>query len=691
VAAAGHAEGFVGPLERLDQILAEAVDVLVQAQGAEAADPFRGLYISARDARRWASDPRRAAILGVGEGDRPSDRVVAGSTLDQLRERYGLSGFDLDLVILALAPELDLAYERLYAFLQDDVSRRAPSVDLALTLLCAALELKVARRAHFASDAPLVRSGLLTLVPDRDNGTSPLPAHALRLDDTAVRFLLGQGGLDPRLASVASLTADVVDAHTQLALGESLEGAALRLHFSGPPTSEKLETARAIAAQLDRPLLAVDLQYALEDAARFDETVALAFREAALHDAVVYAEPLDELLTLDGPQLRRLTEAVAWYRGAVVLAGSGSSEPRGLALQGLVQVPFALPGFDLRRERWRTELLARGTDLDPADLDRLAGRFRLTVDQIADAVTVAVNRSLLTGTGGLGVDELFEAARSRSDTGLAGLARKIEPLHEWDDLVLEDDAKLQLEEMCERVVQRDRVLDEWGLGSRMSRGRGVTALFTGPSGTGKTTAAELIAGRLGLDLYRIDLSGVVSKYIGETEKNLRRIFAAAENANAILFFDEADALFGKRSEVRDSHDRFANIEVAYLLQEMEDYEGVAILATNMRQNMDPAFVRRLQFVVEFPFPDADARARIWDLHLAESEARRDPRLDVEALGREYRLSGGSIGNIALAAAYLAASDDGRIGRSEVEHAARREFAKLGRVAPGLVAADEEET
>jgi SpoVK/Ycf46/Vps4 family AAA+-type ATPase len=412
--------------------------------------------------------------------------------------------------------------------------------------------------------------------------------------------------------------------------------------------------------------------------------VALVFREAEFHDALVYLDPIDVLLALDDTHLRRLTEAMAWYPGTVVLAGAAGTEPHALGLQGLVHVPFPLPGSDARRERWRVELEQRDIELDDAQLDQLAARFRLTADQIADAASVAANRSRLTGADHPGLDELFEAARTRSDTGLADLARKIEPLHGWDDLVLGDDAKAQLGEMCERVVQRDRVLEDWGLGSRMARGRGVTALFTGPSGTGKTTAAELIAGRLGLDLYRIELSGVVSKYIGETEKNLRRIFAAAENANAILFFDEADALFGKRSEVKDSHDRFANIEVAYLLQEMEDYEGVAILATNMRQNMDPAFVRRLQFVVEFPFPDAGARERIWELHLPAGEERRDPDLDVETLGRELRLSGGSISNVALAAAFLAAPADGRIGAAQVRHAARRELQKLGRVSPAEV-------
>jgi SpoVK/Ycf46/Vps4 family AAA+-type ATPase len=274
--------------------------------------------------------------------------------------------------------------------------------------------------------------------------------------------------------------------------------------------------------------------------------------------------------------------------------------------------------------------------------------------------------------------DLFEAARDQADTGLDGLAAKIEPVHDWDQIVLPDETVGQLREMCQQVVQRRRVLDDWGFGRRLSLGKGVSALFAGPSGTGKTTAADIIARELGLDLYKIDLSGVVSKYIGETEKNLKRIFAEAENANCILLFDEADALFGKRSEVRDSHDRYANIEIAYLLQQMDRYEGIAILATNLRQNMDDAFVRRLNFVVEFPFPDETHRAEIWRI-LFPDEARREPDIDFDLLGREFRVTGGSIKNIVLGAAFLAAGEGAPIGMRQLLRAARREYSKLGKV------------
>jgi SpoVK/Ycf46/Vps4 family AAA+-type ATPase len=253
----------------------------------------------------------------------------------------------------------------------------------------------------------------------------------------------------------------------------------------------------------------------------------------------------------------------------------------------------------------------------------------------------------------------------------------VKPVYTWDDIVLPEEVLSQLREICQRVVYRHRVIGDWGFGKKLSLGKGVNALFAGPSGAGKTMASEIIANELELDLYKIDLSGVVSKYIGETEKNLDRVFSAAEDANAVLFFDEADALFGKRSEVRDSHDRYANIEISYLLQKMEEYEGVAILATNLRANLDESFTRRLAFTIHFPFPDETSRhliwKKIWPPQLAIAQA-----VDLEFISRQFKLSGGNIKNVALGAAFLAASDGGQVTMSHLLHAIRREYQKLGK-------------
>jgi SpoVK/Ycf46/Vps4 family AAA+-type ATPase len=260
---------------------------------------------------------------------------------------------------------------------------------------------------------------------------------------------------------------------------------------------------------------------------------------------------------------------------------------------------------------------------------------------------------------------------------LSALARKMEPRYAWDELVLPEDNLAQLRELSAQARHRQVVYGEWGFDRKVSLGKGLNALFSGPSGTGKTMAAEVVAGELQLDLHRIDLSQIVSKYIGETEKNLHQIFLEAQAGHAILFFDEADALFGKRSEVKDAHDRYANIEVGYLLQKMEEFEGVAILATNLRQHIDEAFLRRMQFIVEFPFPDQQYRERIWQA-VFPREAPLAADVDFGILAREIKLTGGNIKNIAVSAAFYAAANGRVIGMQHLWQAARREHQKLGR-------------
>ena len=276
------------------------------------------------------------------------------------------------------------------------------------------------------------------------------------------------------------------------------------------------------------------------------------------------------------------------------------------------------------------------------------------------------------------IEALFTAARIHSNPRLSNMARKIVPRYQWEDIVLPLDQLNLLHEIVDTVRGRPLVLDQWGLGRKLVSSKGITVLFAGPPGTGKTMAAEVIADELGLDLYKIDLSTVVSKYIGETEKNLERIFNEAEASNAILFFDEADALFGKRSEVKDSHDRYANIEISYLLQRMEAYDGVTILATNLRANLDEAFTRRLQFAVDFPFPEEADRLRIWKT-LFPPDMPCGEDINLETLAKRYKLAGGNIRNILVSAAYLAASDGGVVEMSHIMHGTRRELQKMGRL------------
>ena len=460
------------------------------------------------------------------------------------------------------------------------------------------------------------------------------------------------------------------------------------------------QAAEHLAAAAGAPLLAADLAQAVE----LERMAQVLLREAWLHGAVLFLDHVD-VPRASEPAWTALVEAIGESASAVILAGTqpwpAAESAPGPGPLGVLTVPFGRPTCR-PAPRGGAGLEAKGTSLGPADLDNLVRRFRFGPAAIAEAVASGIERtrfrvaageadaldgadtgSHCTPVCGAGrpvvptLDDVSAAARAQTGQALAALTRRIEPAARWDDLVVPDDTLAQLRELCRRAVDRRRVLDEWGFGRKLSRGRGVNALFAGPAGTGKTMAAEVIAAELGLDLYAIDLAGVVSKWIGETEKNLDRIFRAAEDADAVLFFDEADALFGKRSEVRDSHDRYANIEISYLLQKMEQYDGLAILATNLRQNLDEAFLRRLAFTIIFPFPEEADRRRIWQVIWPTATPLGDD-VDLDMMARHFKLSGGQIKNIALAAAHLAASDGGVVTMAHLLHATRREYQKLGK-------------
>jgi SpoVK/Ycf46/Vps4 family AAA+-type ATPase len=334
-----------------------------------------------------------------------------------------------------------------------------------------------------------------------------------------------------------------------------------------------------------------------------------------------------------------------------------------------------VPGGAERDALWRRALNgARSADGEAATA---TAQFRLTPEQVGRAAQAALRAAAARGDE-LSTDDLRTAARAQNAVGLERLARRIRPQADWDDLVLPEDVHLQLRELIARLRHRELVIDAWGAGGASARGRGVTCLFAGESGTGKTLSAEVLAGHLGLDLYVIDLSSVVDKYVGETEKNLDRVFAEAEGVNGVLLFDEADALFGKRSEVKDARDRWANMEVAYLLQRMELFDGIAILTTNLRANLDESFTRRLAAVVDFPRPDEDQRRLLWERNLGDGMPRADD-LDLGFLAASFELSGGSIRNIVLAAAYMAADDGHTVGMPHLIRAIQREYRKLGRL------------
>ncbi|MFP1624041.1 ATP-binding protein [Streptomyces sp. 5K101] len=675
-------------LSRLDDLLAQAVEAVTDRWEAEsAADTFPGLHISASQARRLLRLPRAGPPLEPRPGwDRITDDHVGWSWL---RTRHALVDLELDLVLMALAPEVDLRYERIYGYLQDDLSRGRPLVGLVLDLLAATPEERTAVRGVLAPDAPLLGQRILTLVPDPRPVAPSFLAHFLVPDEQITDVLLGQSGLDRRLAGCCRLEAPPApDADLTRIAGWADGRRPVRMYAQGPAGSPRGRLAHDLAASLGLALLTLDpAGLPDDDIDAAAHVLALAFREASL---------LGALLRVDGVEHLRLPERVlgdllAEHDGPVVIEGEHDWTPPARHALGVVPVPVPRCNLATRRALWERELAAHGVTAAPADLRDVAARFHLGPDRIADAALTAVGeagrRAARAGAQETVADaaptrsELFAAARAQNRHRLAGLAQRVETVHGWDDIVLPPDCAAQLTEVCERVAHGGQVMDAWGFEHTLSRGKGVSCLFTGPPGTGKTMAAEVIAHELGLDLARIDLATVVSKYIGETEKNLDRIFRAAADTDAVLLFDEADALFGRRSEVRDAHDRYANIEIAYLLQRIEEYEGLVVLTTNLRRNLDEAFTRRLQFIVEFPVPGPADRERIWRVCFPP-EAPRDPALDFARLARDFPLTGGSIRNVVLHAAFLAASAGTPIGLPHLLRATRREFQKLDQVMPG---------
>jgi ATP-dependent 26S proteasome regulatory subunit len=604
------------------------------------------------------SDAQADRLLGERHGvtiDDPAiretleevQRAIAGDrdafVLDALASAFALAPFERDVLLLCFAPEVDATFELLFAYVHDDVTRRYASVHLAVSLFGGP-------RAAFAANAPLRRWALLHVDPPPHPGT-PQSLRPLRLDPRITDFLHGVNRLDESVSEVLRPLerGPLESAHAALALSLANETA---VNLIGPAQAGKETLAHAIAEAGGRTVCWLDprrlpplgpertaLFRALERDARlmrFAYFVQTPEREGPDSNTETAMQDVIELL--DAPLIVDTRDA---WLGARTLAVARVARP-GRAAQCIL---------------WKTAL-----GEDAPVIDDLVEQFDFSPEMIARAAAVSSS----AGT-------LWEICQQQVSWRVDDLAQRVSTRQKWEDLVLGAEATEQLREVVAQVAQRARVYERWGFASRLTRGRGITALFAGPSGTGKTMAAEIIAGELGLELYRIDLAGVVSKYIGESEKNLRRVFDAAEQSGAILFFDEADALFGKRTEVKDSHDLYANIQVNYLLQRMEDYRGLAILATNRKVALDRAFLRRLRFAIDFPFPDRVARERIW-------RGAFPAEVPVEALDYAFlsgmEISGGNIRNIALGAAFLAAADGGVVDERHLVHAARREYSKI---------------
>ncbi|HTP19634.1 MAG TPA: ATP-binding protein [Solirubrobacteraceae bacterium] len=615
------------------------------ARGADPHDALRGLYIS----------DEHALALAADGGEPPATPALVLAA-----ERLGLGPIDHIVLALCAAPELEPRFGRLYAYLHDDVTRKLASPRLAADLLSDESLSADEVLARFSPGAPLLRRGAIRLLAAESATT--LADRQVKVADRLAAFLLG--------------AVELADA----AAGTSLRHISPDDLTGRPAATERLSVL--LAAETRLPLVAYGPDAgAVLAAAAGRPVVLLAARELdrpdALADARLAGALEHALLAIDGledlsPAERgRLLRTIDESPDRLVLIAGSRRDALALSERTTLVVEVPGPAFAERRRAW---LHFTGTD----DAREVAAKFRLSIEQIRAAGEVSVIAARSRGEPAPLPSDLDMGARHASSSSLGELATRLEPAYAWSDLVLAERPLEVLRSVSAYLRHRDRVLSEWGYEATVSRTQGIKVLFAGESGTGKTMAAQVLGAELGLEMFRVDLAGTVSKYIGETEKNLERIFSAADGSNAILFFDEADALFGKRSEVSDAHDRYANIEVAYLLQRMEAYPGAVILATNFRRNLDDAFVRRLDFVIDFPFPEPDDRRRIWARVLPPAAPIADD-VDLDFLATRFKLSGGAIRNCSLAAAFSAADEDTQIEMRHLVRAVAQEYGKQGRL------------
>lgn len=596
------------------------------------------------------------ALRAAAEARAAAADATPPPALVGLGEVLGLSEFEQDTLLLCAARELDPAIGELCAKAQGDPRLTYPTFALALALF---------DDPAWDALAPHRPLRYWRLIEISQPAGAPLVTSALRADERMVSHLKGLDYLDDRLdALVAPVTGAVPEAlaASQRAvvdevLGYWRSGLPAVVQLLGSGEASKQLVAGQVASEIGFALLRMPASLLPRQPGELDTLARLWQREARLSPLALYLDaddtaPGDAEGAAPAPVARFLARS-----GGLFLVATREARPD---VEGLtITVDVAAPTPAERRATWSEQLD------DAPDVDALASQFALDVPAIRQVAAVA----------GGDPQRAWRACLARSRPGLDALAQRLDPTVSWDDIVLPEAELTVLRRIADQVAQRTTVYEKWGFGDRMSRrGLGISALFTGPSGTGKTMAAEVLARHLRLDLYRIDLSAVVSKYIGETEKNLRRLFDVAERGGAILFFDEADSLFGKRTEVRDAHDRYASIETNYLLQRMEAYGGLAILATNLRKAIDAAFGRRIRFTVEFRFPDVAQRRAIWAKVMPEQAPRG--RLDLDRLAR-LPTSGGMTRNIALNAAFAAAAADTEITMPLILDAARAEFKKLG--------------
>ncbi|MEO8108830.1 MAG: ATP-binding protein [Ginsengibacter sp.] len=594
--------------------------------------------------------------------------LPAPSSLETLTKIFGLSSFEKKILLMAAGVELDSNFADLISSLQNGMP--LPAFSLALS------SLEDAHWSAISPNAPLRYWRLIDLTQSQLISKSPV-----KIDEHILHYLTGLHQPDERLDGFATPLPkskhQLVPSHLKLAeqiiqdvSSHSKTGTLPVIELTGDNKTDKESIAAHLSLQFAMYPYFIPVHAIPSSIKDIIEISRIWNREAALKSNVLYID-YSEIDISDKNKVQSVINFIDNVQSlTIVNSGQNTMNVTRQKKNYPVAKPTAMEQFDLWKEKFSSKQL-----IDD-EIKKLVAQFNLSAKTIHAAAEGSMNGSIASRENGSShstIKKIWNSCCLHARPDVGDLAQRIEPVANMEDLVLPETQKDLLRELIMQVKQRIKVYNEWGFAGKSLRGLGITALFTGESGTGKTMASEVLANELQLDLYRIDLSQVINKYIGETEKNLKKIFDSAEEGGAILLFDEADALFGKRSEVKDSHDRYANIEVSYLLQRMEAYRGLAILTTNMKNTLDKAWMRRIRFIIQFPFPDVAQRAEIWSKIFPAATPTEN--LEYEKLAK-LNVAGGNIRNIALNASFIAANEGTPVRMTQVSRAIRSEYNKL---------------
>ncbi|MCX7746434.1 MAG: AAA family ATPase [Clostridia bacterium] len=625
------------------------------------------------------------AALGIRYGSR--------LPLYSLLMILGLSPFEYCCVAACLASEVELKYHKIYGFINNDITNKFPSIQLVMQLLGISPEDMGEVYEMLERDKPLTKYLLADM--EREAGISPsFVSKPLKLEERVVGYLLGSEAIDKRLCPVASLLAPN-EFPTPRGINNEIQKS-LRAFINEHPPNKRNTIfylygkddycpwieVREFCRRMGKKVLLADLGRMVDDIP-LSEYITLLEREVLLTQAVLCIKEFDTVMDPGFPENKavEILRLLDFIPGPVFLIGK--TEWR--YIHSNCHYHFAdisVPGAGEKDVRLLWQITSvKYRLLEMIDWDLVASKFPFNEEQIQRVFEDAWSKAIFNRKEGISAEDLCHACNFHMRHQMGEKTLKIRPKYGLGDIILPNEQKRLLKNLCSQMKYRNVVYRDWGFARKLSYGKGIHAVFSGPPGTGKTMAAQVVAKELGMELYRIDLSQVVSKYIGETEKNLHTLFEEGKKLSAILFFDEADAIFGKRSEVKDARDRYANMEISYLLQKMEEYEGISIMATNLIGNMDEAFKRRIQFIIEFPFPNAGMRKKIWE-SLFPKEAPLGIDVDFDFLAEAFEVSGGNIKNIAVSAAFHAAEMSSAIGMEHIITAAKYELKKMGKICSG---------